>query len=1344
MDYRNGGSASVSKSDLKHCESEDLAHPEFIQSFGALLVIDAETGELVRWSDNAPSLLDFDFASDSRHLESVIPDLAKLVNQSGDETFASEAQQYLGKLRRHGLSDVTGSGFTAIECVCHTPPTQRTFRLIECIPVADPEIVESQADSTEDLDRMFRVVKLIESSQTIDELIENFARSVQTLTAYDRTMVYKFDEDWHGEVVQEVVADHLQQRFLGQHFPASDIPRNARELYKKNLLRVIADVDAEPSEITPSSEYSEKIDLSRSVLRSPSPFHLVYLRNMDVRSTLTLSIIVDGELWGMLACHDSRPRVPPHSTRNSVLFMMEMVTRFMSNQIGLLERLDRSQNKLRFLYGLDELSRRHEKIDEFLLCLMQFLREFLQADKATLIERKRIYGDLVDSRLLEFCRSHALKHREETFVSHSAGSFEPISEAASEQGIGGFVFFPIFALEGCGILLLRNTIHRSRDWAGKPGTFSLQETESGQVVLGARESFEIWREIVSDQCEPWPRDIKEYLASASVPISQVVLKNREKEANEQRRILASAVEEMPDLALITKSEPEGPGLGRQIVYANPAICKLSGYSSDELIGKPPSILQGSGTDKAELARISRALKNEQPVSATLLNYSKDGTPYHVELKIVPVKDEEGDTTHFASVQRDITEELALRHKLSAQNEQLQNLTNRLPGAVYIFQRSSDGQYEIPFASVGFSELFKLSPSDTHDFSVIKEQICRAEHEALIESIESSARNLTPWRHAFHLNTEVHGSVCIIRGYAMPYEQTDGSIQWFGTLEEITERETLALEIESRERDMAAILQTIPETVIDLDAQGEIKRVYSNRSSFLGRSLQTFDGETLSSVLPHTALIELFQSLEASGTGETEFEYGKGSQQQSFLARMSAKASRDSNLEGYVLALTDISDRIAERNQAIYNAEHDSLTGLLNRHGFEIALERICEPDALHSTMTAFFIDLDGFKAVNDIHGHKTGDSILIEVGKRLSGLTGPGSTLARIGGDEFILVTKTGDHKNFQETEATEFAESMRKMLALPYQLERVTYHINCSIGIAQSPPQPGLAKNLLGYADTAMYAAKRDGGGRVRFYEQSIREATRHRFKLEQDLKVALQAGGIGLRLAYQPVIKDEKLFGFEALARWEHPELGSVSPGEFIPLAEQSSLILRLGDWVIREAVKMLVAWSRSHETAHLTLGINVSPLQIKQDDFAEQLLDTLHLANIAPDKLKVEVTESLVHHDLERSIEKLRVLRREGIQCSLDDFGTGYSSLAYLRRLPLDEVKVDQQFVREMGRDAGAEAIVKLVFSLAKTLDLRVVAEGVETEAELIALKKLGYRCFQGYFFGKPQFEPDLRYL
>jgi diguanylate cyclase len=446
-----------------------------------------------------------------------------------------------------------------------------------------------------------------------------------------------------------------------------------------------------------------------------------------------------------------------------------------------------------------------------------------------------------------------------------------------------------------------------------------------------------------------------------------------------------------------------------------------------------------------------------------------------------------------------------------------------------------------------------------------------------------------------------------------------------------------------------------------------------------------------------------------------------------LTLISVGAAIDRRLRGRT---TELAGSLSEANTRLRDlAMRDPLTRLPNRLQFEESLTDMLARASDEASLAVLFIDLDGFKPINDSYGHVVGDSVLCEIGRRLKSLVRDGEAVARVGGDEFLMLV---DHPAHADAVA-ELAQRVLTALVRPYRMPNgLDVELSCSVGIALHP-QHGPASKLIANADAAMYAAKRAGGATYAFFEARMELDVRDQLELQHDLRAALEHNQ--LELYYQPKVdgRSGQITGAEALLRWHHPRRGLVSPGVFVPVAERFGMISQVGSWVIEEACRQVRAWLDGG--LRIRVAVNLSVHQLRQEDLVDRILDAVARHRIDAALLTFEITESVAMEDTQVTQRAFEQLARTGAILSIDDFGTGYSSLAYLRKLPAKQLKIDRSFVADLDQSSDALAVVDAVIRLAHALGLRVVAEGVETERQRDILLRLRCDELQGFFFAKP---------
>jgi diguanylate cyclase (GGDEF)-like protein/PAS domain S-box-containing protein len=589
---------------------------------------------------------------------------------------------------------------------------------------------------------------------------------------------------------------------------------------------------------------------------------------------------------------------------------------------------------------------------------------------------------------------------------------------------------------------------------------------------------------------------------------------------------------------------------------------------------------------------------------------------------------------------------------------------------------------------------------------------------------------------------------LLHGKTMRYK---GRTVRVTSLSDITERKRAEAALRESEQLLAAIIEQSPVSMGIVGMDGRIERINRRMIQTLGylpEDIPDLDQWWVRAYpdLAYRAemMTQWSELLEQAMAGNQEIEGRE--------CRVSCKdgSNKTMFIYGMLVAgkvfviLDDFTERKAAEEQIRRLAFFDPLTRLPNRR---LLLDRLAH--ALVSSERSrrcgalIFIDLDHFKTLNDTRGHEIGDQLLVEIAVRLQACVRQGDTVARLGGDEFVVVLDDLDAGGFAAAQAEAVAVKILAALSQPCLLEiglrdgvssAVTHHCTSSIGISLYSGRQQSVDELISRADLAMYQAKAAGRNTLRFFDPAMQAAVRARAALEADLRQGLREGQFVLYYQAQ-VDGDGCLTGAEALVRWQHPQRGLVAPLDFIALAESTGMILPLGRWVLETACAQLAVWARDPARAQLTLAVNVSAREFHHPDFVGQVLAALGSSGASPQKLKLELTESLLLDDLDDTIGKMRLLKAQEIGFALDDFGTGYSSLAYLKRLPLDQLKIDRSFVRDVLNDPSDAAIARTIVALGQSLGLAVVAEGVETAAQRDFLASIGCSAYQGYLFGRP---------
>jgi len=789
-----------------------------------------------------------------------------------------------------------------------------------------------------------------------------------------------------------------------------------------------------------------------------------------------------------------------------------------------------------------------------------------------------------------------------------------------------------------------------------------------------------------------------------------------------------------------------------IVAVNREWLRLTGFSREQVLGRT-AIAIGLWPDALARQQVLRPLSEEGRIHDVDLPLLQENAPPRVVSMTASLLDVEGES-HILVYLRDVT--AARRAQAAAvANEQALALANETLSRQLTLHRMTESVAKVGHwafypgdamvhLSPGYCEIGKLgnaqlAPVGDHLRGVLDEDkptVKRALRQMDGEIVEYR------WRRA-------DGEILWIRS-RMHREVQDGVVKAnFGIVQDITaERAALraaaeqlaaAKESEARFRSLTELSsdwyweQDANFCFVRVDGDLGIVRMLPTET-YLGRTRwdSGVGGVSAEQWAAHRATLEAHEVFH-------DFEMFRARQDGSAMwVSISGAPIFDS--EGVFTGYRGTGREISARKQAEADIERlaffDALTNLPNRRLLIDRLSQAVAASARHASFGALlFIDLDNFKVLNDTRGHHMGDELLKQVASRLTECVRNIDTVARLGGDEFVVML---EELSTTELEAAALAESVGKKILVAlnqhFLLGGQEHHSSPSIGVTLFFDHQQSVDELLQRADLAMYQSKAAGRNTLRFFDPVMQAAASARAALEIDLRHALLHQEFTLH--YQPVVDETSaITGVEALLRWHHPTRGLVPPAEFIPVAEQAGLIIPLGQWVLAAACAQLVAWNNHAVTRRLTMAVNVSARQFRHPEFTAQLLELLRLSGANPYRLKLELTESMLLSDFDDVIVKMGELRSIGVNFALDDFGTGYSSLSYLKRLPLDQLKIDQSFVRDVLTDPNDAAIARTILSLARSLDLSVVAEGVETAGQRDFLLQCGCKAFQGYFFGRP---------
>ena len=829
-------------------------------------------------------------------------------------------------------------------------------------------------------------------------------------------------------------------------------------------------------------------------------------------------------------------------------------------------------------------------------------------------------------------------------------------------------------------------------------------------------------------------------------------------------------------------------LSGTITSWNPAAQKMFGYAADEVVGQSVQVIIPPERQDEESEILSKVSRGERVDHMETVRVCKDGRLITISATVSPIRDEDGNIIGASKISRDITVRKHAERDLANTPRALKTLSACSAALIHAVDEAElldmlcrliveIGGYRMGWVGRAENDADRIVRpvawfgAGTDYLSQVK--ITWADDEwgrgptgtairfGVVQVNQNYFTNpaVAVWspraiEHGYQASIALPlrfaaGDLGALTIYAaesdafdpaevqLLNELADNVAYGIDSLRNRAERETLA----DRIRKLSLAVEQSPESVAITDLDGCIEYVNEaflrntgyTRDELIGQNPRILQsGKT-----PHETHVGLWRALVAGEVWKGElYNKRKDGSEYTELAIISPIRDAAGVITHYVGVKEDITAKKQAEERIHHLAYYDSLTDLPNRRLLIERLQAALAANTQGNRLGAlFYIDLDNFKTINDTLGHNLGDELLKQVATRLRESVAPGDTLAGLGGDDFIvLVPDLGTDPLQAKAKARDFGHRIVACFHTPFSLDRTQCRASPSIGVAIFGHAQDTVEEILKQVDMAMYRAKDAGRNALRFFDAEMQAAVIAQATLEADLHAALNHDEFLLHYQIQ-VDGTGKPIGAEALVRWQHPQRGLVAPGIFIGAAEKTGLIVPIGAWVLETACAQLAAWASRPEMWQLTLAVNVSARQFRRPDFVQQCLDIFARTGVDPNHLKLEPTESLLHEDVEDTVAKMSALREHGVRFALDDFGTGYSSLTYLRRLPLDQLKIDQSFVRDIPAEPNACVIARTIIALGQSLGLAVIAEGVETAAQRAFLQDNGCRQYQGYFFGRP---------
>jgi diguanylate cyclase (GGDEF)-like protein/PAS domain S-box-containing protein len=797
-------------------------------------------------------------------------------------------------------------------------------------------------------------------------------------------------------------------------------------------------------------------------------------------------------------------------------------------------------------------------------------------------------------------------------------------------------------------------------------------------------------------------------------------------AEEEQRKLVALIETSTDF--IVMASPEG-----KVFYLNQGGAKMIGLDSpNQALGRHVSELHPESAWNAIASQIPVAMKTGQVLLETQLHNCRTGRAIDVLMNgFLVKKPESGDVLCLGAVMRDITERKRAEDRLRNSEERFRIASENASDITFEWDLHTD-QFEVFGLTDGRLGYRQAARSLEEWKSIVHPDDREPVLTAINRHIETGKRYTGEYR-----VPEEDGCMRYYSVHGQSIRDPGGEPRKFiGVVSDITEQKRTEEAI-SR---LAAIVQSSEDAIIGTDLSGIITTWNGGAERLLGHSASEAMGGLLSMLLPKSGQVSDILDSGSHGAvsrlDETSFVC-KGGSQVPVSVTVSPIRKTSGEISGVAIIARDISARKKAENALAHQALHDHLTGLPNPLLLADRLTSSIHRCSQSDLMTAvIYVDLDGFKFVNDTLGHEAGDLLLKEVTVRLQECVRELDTLARMGGDEFMVVVSEIKH----DSVAHDVAERLREALHRPFKIADRELCITASVGISVYPRDGEDVSALRRNADAAMYEAKRNGKDRVLFFSPAMRDTFLEHLELETELRHALDRED-ELALVYQPILEADscRQIAFEALLRWSHPVLGSISPAKFVAVAEETGLIFRLGAWVLKQACLQCRLW-QEHGFPGVRVAANVSALEFARPEFAENVLRVLENTGLPGHLLDLEVTETVLMRDMDEAIKKMSVLRARGVRISIDDFGTGYSSLGYLPRLPIDTLKIDRSFVHDVGKNGTARSLIAGIISLAHSIGKQVVVEGVETLEQMEILKGMACDEVQGFLLGRPAPLPD----
>ena len=1296
---------------MAQCAAEPIHQLGFIQPHGVALVLSpASPHTILQVSEN----------------------LAELLGMSADHSLDKPLHFVLGKNAAHQVEKLIATAFqskpsTAIGVIDFS--NQAFNKLDAHVFISDGfPVLELSNDASiakpENLTELILKNQVLLLDDTDDTQLTDYlyktAVAVRELMAYDNVMIYKFDEDWNGQVIAQSRCD-AATNYLGLHFPASDIPVQARALYKQNLVRVVTDVDALPVAFTPAlnPHTQAPLNLSASSLRSLSPIHMEYLRNMGTAATMTISLLQNGELWGLIACHHLTPKRISVTMRETAYLISKMI----ASKLTKLELAKNHQLTHSFLdlnlQIVDLLSKisTHQHTN-----LLQELKSILNATGIiVIVDGERFISDITPTQheinsLINWLEQNIT---DGYYVSSQLSSQYNEAAAFQDKASGLLAVSSDNSLQNC-IIWLRQEKLQTVNWAGAYSE-GLNQNTDGQYQLTPRQSFEAWSETWRGRSEAW--------SEAELKLAQHLKKSiiESQQRNYLNNQLLKAQQALDELANLIPSGIVITDAQRRITFVNKDFEHLTGYSCQELIGKPCSILQGPDTDLKQIQAIRNALNEQKTFVGELVNYKKDGSIFWNELSINPIFNNNHQLTQFIGIQRDITAKKLHQTELTLSEQRFRELSNAAPTLIwqadchknrFWFNKSwleFTGRSLVEELNQGWME--GLHPEDQAPYMSIYNRSFDKKDAFRIEYRLRRADGEYRW----------------IDGQGVPQFSSDGVFEgYLGTCTDITDVRN--------SKAATDYFDIAHEMIYSTNLDGMIVDCNQRFSEITGYSRDDVIGQNVrilkSGEHDKDFYVQMWQAILNQGfwRGEIINRHQAG-HHITLMTTISVVPDSQNKPKRYLAVASDISSIIEKRQHFEQLAHYDNLTGLANRLLLMDRLNHAMSGVKRRGGFIALlFIDLDGFKSINDHYGHEMGDEFLIAISHKMKEAIRDTDTLARLGGDEFIIILDELNNTHYLEVAIPRILAACNAELFL----RETAIKVSASIGISLYPKEnEGFdidVEMLLAQADQAMYVAKQRGKNCYHQFDRTQDQIIITRNNSIEAIRLGISRDEFELH--YQPKVNmaTGEVYGFEALIRWNKNHTELLAPSKFLFIVQNHPLGIELGYWVIKSALKQLNTWNE--HGLKTSISVNVDARQLMQTNFIEILAAEINKQpNFKGGSLELEILETTAIEDRLLVSKVLNRCLELGLELALDDFGTGYSSITYLRDFPVKTIKIDRSFIMGISHSEQDFNLVSHIIHMANDMGKHVIAEGIESIEQGELLLSMGCELGQGYVIAKP---------